>query len=180
VAPRSPSPEPPGGTLGLAGSRGTHLHEDEDHKGDEDIGAGVVPGLQDAQVFKLIADTLLGPCLVVEECYQGVLLGELVRGRGQLGLVVTLGWGLVCHPTAGTWPAMNCPKPGGNVRVEISRVTRAGKSRRLQGCTGWGVILVQSWVHQPSAGDHQATYFFMRKRLMVFWRRMNCTILRLR
>lgn len=31
-----------------------------------------------------------------------------------------------------TSPAMNCPKPGGKVRVEMSRVTRAGKSRRLR------------------------------------------------
>lgn len=31
-----------------------------------------------------------------------------------------------------TCPAMNCPKPGGKVRVEMSRVTRAGKSRRLR------------------------------------------------
>lgn len=31
-----------------------------------------------------------------------------------------------------TCPAMNCPKPGGKVRVEMSRVTRAGKSRRLE------------------------------------------------
>jgi hypothetical protein len=31
-----------------------------------------------------------------------------------------------------TCPAMNCPKPGGKVRVEMSRVTSAGKSRRLE------------------------------------------------
>lgn len=31
---------------------------------------------------------------------------------------------------------MNCPKPGGNVRVETSRVTRAGYTRRLTGRDG--------------------------------------------
>lgn len=31
-----------------------------------------------------------------------------------------------------TCPAMNCPKPGGKVSVEMSSVTRAGKSRRLE------------------------------------------------
>lgn len=28
-------------------------------------------------------------------------------------------------------PAINCPKPGGNVSVETSKVTNAGYSRRL-------------------------------------------------
>lgn len=38
-----------------------------------------------------------------------------------------------------TCPAMNWPKPGGNVRVETSRVTRAGYTRRLTGRDGlWG------------------------------------------
>lgn len=32
----------------------------------------------------------------------------------------------------------------------------------------------------PKGWEPLDTYFFMRKRLMVFWRRMNCTILRLR
>lgn len=31
-----------------------------------------------------------------------------------------------------TCPAMNCPKPGGKVSVEMIRVTSAGKSRRLE------------------------------------------------
>ena len=31
-----------------------------------------------------------------------------------------------------TLPAINCPKPGGNVRVETSKVTSAGYSRRLR------------------------------------------------
>lgn len=31
---------------------------------------------------------------------------------------------------------MNCPKPGGNVSVETSRVTRAGNTRRLTGRDG--------------------------------------------
>lgn len=31
-----------------------------------------------------------------------------------------------------TLPAMNCPKPGGNVSVETSKVTSAGYSRRLR------------------------------------------------
>lgn len=82
----------------MTGEVGTHLHEDEDNKCDEDVGAGMVPGLQDAQVFKLITDPLLGPRLVVKECHQGVLLGELVKGRGQLGLVVALGWGTGVPP----------------------------------------------------------------------------------
>lgn len=29
-------------------------------------------------------------------------------------------------------PAINCPKPGGNVSVETSKVTSAGYSRRLR------------------------------------------------
>lgn len=116
----------------MTGTVGTHLHEDEDNECDEDVGAGMAPGLQDAQVFELITEPLLGPRLVVKECHQGVLLGELVMGMGQLGLMVALGWGPVCHPT-GTWPAMNCPKPGGKVSVEMISVTRAGKSRRLAG-----------------------------------------------
>lgn len=38
-----------------------------------------------------------------------------------------------------TCPAMNWPKPGGNVRVETSRVTRAGYTKRLTGRDGlWG------------------------------------------
>lgn len=32
-----------------------------------------------------------------------------------------------------TLPAINCPKPGGNVSVETIKVTSAGYSRRLQG-----------------------------------------------
>lgn len=102
----------------------------------------MVPGLQDAQVFELVAEPLLGPRLVIEECHQGVLLGELVMGRHQLGLAEALGWGPVCHPMAGTWPAMNCPKPGGKVSVEMRSVTRAGKSRRLARWHGAGVTLV--------------------------------------
>lgn len=31
-----------------------------------------------------------------------------------------------------TFPAINCPKPGGNVRVERTKVTSAGYSRRLK------------------------------------------------
>lgn len=58
----------------------------------------MVPGLQDAQVFKLITNPLLGPRLVVKECHQGVLLGELVMGRDQLGLVVALGGGTGVPP----------------------------------------------------------------------------------
>lgn len=61
----------------MTGEVGTHLHEDEDNKCDKDVGAGMVPGFQDAQVFELITDPLLGPRLVVKECHQGVLLCEL-------------------------------------------------------------------------------------------------------
>lgn len=32
-----------------------------------------------------------------------------------------------------TLPAINCPKPGGNVSVETTKVTSAGYSRRLRG-----------------------------------------------
>lgn len=32
-----------------------------------------------------------------------------------------------------TLPAINCPKPGGNVSVETIKVTSAGYSRRLKG-----------------------------------------------
>lgn len=32
-----------------------------------------------------------------------------------------------------TLPAINCPKPGGNVSVETIKVTSAGYSRRLTG-----------------------------------------------
>lgn len=117
----------------------------------------MAPGLQDAQVLKLIAEPLLGPRLVVEECHQGILLGELVMGRGQLGLAVAPGWGLVCHPMVGTWPAMNCPKPGGKVSVEMSSVTRAGKSRRLAGWHRVGeVTLVQPQLHRPGPGNRWA------------------------
>lgn len=43
------------------------------------------------------------------------------------------GWGVrVTSPIGATCPAMNCPKPGGKVRVEMSRVTSAGKSSRLE------------------------------------------------
>ena len=35
-----------------------------------------------------------------------------------------------------TCPAMNCPNPGGKVRVEISRVTMAGYTSRLTGREG--------------------------------------------
>lgn len=101
-------------------------------------------------------------------------------GRGQLGLVVALGWGPVCHPMVGTWPAMNCPKPGGKVSVEISSVTRAGKSRRLTGWHGARGDVSVALATPPQCQGPPGTYFFMRKRLMVFWRRMNCTILRLR
>lgn len=52
---------------------------------------------------------------------------------------------LCFHTVRGVWkhfltcPAMNWPKPGGNVRVETSRVTRAGYTRRLTGRDGlWG------------------------------------------
>lgn len=82
---------------------------------------------------------------------------------------------------------MNCPKPGGKVSVEMSSVTSAGNSRRLAGWhrRGWhrcspspatpeGTVTPNWWWGQGG------TYFFIRKRLMVFWRRMNCTILRLR
>lgn len=31
-----------------------------------------------------------------------------------------------------TLPAINCPKPGGNVSVETSKVTNAGYNRRLR------------------------------------------------
>lgn len=31
-----------------------------------------------------------------------------------------------------TLPAINCPKPGGNVSVEITKVTSAGYSSRLK------------------------------------------------
>lgn len=140
----------------------------------------MVPGFQDAQVFELITDPLLGPRLVVKECHQGVLLCELVVGRGQLGLVVALGWGLVCHPMADTWPAMNCPKPGGKVSVEMISVTKAGKSRRLAGRHRAGGDFGAAPAPPPQCWRLLGTYFFMRKRLMVFWRRMNCTILRLR
>lgn len=34
-----------------------------------------------------------------------------------------------------TFPAINCPKPGGNVSVVISKVTTAGNSRRLNRVT---------------------------------------------
>lgn len=77
-------------------------------------------------------------------------------GRGQLGLAVAPGWGPVCHPTVGTWPAMNCPKPGGKVSVEMSSVTRAGKSRRLAGWHGVGVMPVQPRLHHPNARDRRA------------------------
>lgn len=140
----------------------------------------MAPGLQDAQVFILIINPLLGPRLVVKEGHQGVLLGELVMDRGQLGLVVALGWGLVCHPSTGTWPAMNCPKPGGKVSVEMINVTRAGKSRRLAGWHRAGGDFGAAPAPTPCCWGLLGTYFFMRKRLMVFWRRMNCTILRLR
>lgn len=164
----------------MTGTVGTHLHEDEDNECDEDVGAGMAPGLQDAQVFELITEPLLGPRLVVKECHQGVLLGELVMGMGQLGLMVALGWGPVCNPTAGTWPAMNCPKPGGKVSVEMISVTRAGKSRRLAGRHRAGGDFGVAPAPPPCCWGLLGTYFFMRKRLMVFWRRMNCTILRLR
>lgn len=43
---------------------------------------------------------------------------------------------------------MNCPNPGGKVRVEMSRVTRAGKSRRLEIWVSqhqtWVVYLLQT------------------------------------
>lgn len=44
------------------------------------------------------------------------------------------GAGCVCvtRLIGATCPAMNCPKPGGKVRVEMSRVTNAGKSSRLR------------------------------------------------
>lgn len=95
-------------------------------------------------------------------------------------LVVAPGWGPVCHPMAGTWPAMNCPKPGGKVSVEMSSVTRAGKSRRLVGWQRVGGEAGAALAPSPWCRGPPGTYFFIRKRLMVFWRRMNCTILRLR
>lgn len=46
---------------------------------------------------------------------------EVPQGKAQVSVLL----GFTC-------PAMNCPKPGGKVRVEMSRVTSAGKSRRLE------------------------------------------------
>lgn len=43
-----------------------------------------------------------------------------------------------------TLPAINCPKPGGNVSVETSKVTSAGYSRRLRERTGQTVSVLKT------------------------------------
>lgn len=88
-----------GGRPGPAGAGRTHLHEDEDDEGDEDVGAGMAPGLQDADVLELIAGLPLGPRLVVEQRHQRVLLGELGRCRGEPGVL------LVAHRASSLPPA---------------------------------------------------------------------------
>lgn len=242
--------------------RGTHFHEDEDNKGDEDIRAGMAPGLGDAHVLKLLSQALLDPRPVVEEGHQGVLLREL-RGRS-----VSQGWQLGAPRARGTspgclphqprhemllaqggqghhWGTARCaPKARGSAlrylaSHELSEARREGQRGDEQGdqCgeeqapvgaapaamtpagtaaphpgtrhhnhhgpqeppgsdiplpatglppaasnqpgQGAGLPLTPT-CHQPRPWDLGGTHFFMRKRLMVFCLRMNCTILRLK
>lgn len=59
-----------------------------------------------------------------------VTLGLLALEGNAPGYVCV--WGGHISGLGATCPAMNCPKPGGKVRVEMSRVTSAGKSSRLE------------------------------------------------
>ena len=67
-----------------------------------------------------------------------------VSGWGHMGLSwVLVAQGTNARPhgqTIATCPAMNCPKPGGKVNVEMRSVTKAGNSRRLAGWHGGGDI----------------------------------------
>lgn len=57
----------------------SYLHDDEEHQGDEDVDLRVLPGLQVAQVVKVLGDALLGPGPVVQQSHQRLLLGQLCR-----------------------------------------------------------------------------------------------------
>lgn len=101
-------------------------------------------GCRQASRMPMYSNSSLGSCLAHVRLSNNVTSVSFWVSWGHMGLSwVLVAQGTNAKPygqTIATCPAMNCPKPGGKVNVEMRSVTKAGNSRRLAGWHGGGDI----------------------------------------